>query len=97
MRVFKFLFFRKSYCLHSCDQLSCFQQDYRGNNDNEAPLLDMNLVPVYEELKITGNNIRVAIVDDGLEYTHDDLKNNYVRTININYDFPDFFFENLNN
>lgn len=54
-----------------------FQQDYRDNN-NDMPLLDMNLVPVYEELKITGKGIRVAIIDDGLEYTHDDLKDNYV-------------------
>lgn len=42
------------------------------------PILDMNLVPVYDELKFTGKGIRVAIIDDGLEYTHDDLKNNYV-------------------
>lgn len=38
----------------------------------------MNLVPVYEELKYTGKGVRVAIIDDGIEYTHDDLKDNYV-------------------
>lgn len=54
-----------------------FQQDYRNNYKNEMPL-DMNLVPVYEELKCTGKGIRVAIIDDGIEYTHDDLKDNYV-------------------
>lgn len=80
---FWFPLFRQYICFHSCDRPSCFQQDYRGNNDNDAPLLDMNLVPVYDELKITGRGIRVAIIDDGLEYTHDDLKNNYVRTLKI--------------
>lgn len=40
----------------------------------------MNLVPVYEELKYTGNGIRIAIIDDGLEHTHEDLKDNYVNT-----------------
>jgi len=38
----------------------------------------MNLVPVYDELKFTGKGIRIAIIDDGIEYTHDDLKDNYV-------------------
>lgn len=55
-----------------------FQQDYREQNNDGDPLLHMNLVPVYEELKITGKGIRVAIIDDGIEYTHDDLKDNYV-------------------
>jgi len=50
--------------------------------------LDMNLVPVYEELKFTGKGIRVAIIDDGIEYTHDDLKDNYVSM---------FFFINIKN
>lgn len=54
-----------------------FQQDYRGNTNSDM-LLDMNLVPVYEDLKYTGKGIRVAIIDDGIEYTHDDLKDNYV-------------------
>jgi len=38
----------------------------------------MNLVPVYDKLKCTGKGVRVAIIDDGLEYTHEDLKKNYV-------------------
>lgn len=61
--------------------LNKFQQDYRDGNNNDDTLLNMNLVPVYEELKITGKGIRVAIIDDGLEYTHDDLKNNYVSIV----------------
>lgn len=63
-----------------------FQQDYRSNNSNCVPL-DMNLVPVYEELKYTGKGIRVAIIDDGIEYTHDDLKDNYVSIIFKKYVF----------
>lgn len=43
----------------------------------------MNLVPVYEELKYTGKGIRVAIIDDGIEYTHDELKDNYVSILFI--------------
>lgn len=54
-----------------------FQQDYGRNIITDTPF-DMNLVPVYDELKYTGKGIRVAIIDDGLEYTHEDLKNNYV-------------------
>lgn len=38
----------------------------------------MNLVLVYEKLKYTGKGVRIAIIDDGIEYTHDDLKDNYV-------------------
>lgn len=56
-----------------------FQQDYRENiNDT---LLNMNLVPVYEEFKLSGKGIRIGIIDDGIEYTHDDLKDNYVSII----------------
>lgn len=63
-----------------------FQQDYRSKDSNCIPL-DMNLVPVYEELKYTGKGIRVAIIDDGIEYTHDDLKDNYVSIIFKKYLF----------
>lgn len=47
--------------------------------------LDMNLVPVYEELNYTGRGVRVAIIDDGLEYTHDDLKDNYVSVYDYSF------------
>jgi len=62
--------------------LHIFQQDYRKNYSNEIPL-HMNLVPVYKKLKITGKGIRVLIIDDGIEYTHDDLKDNYVSMLNV--------------
>ncbi|XP_060852558.1 neuroendocrine convertase 1-like isoform X1 [Rhopalosiphum padi] len=64
-------------------KLQWYEQDYRNNYKNGMPL-DMNLVPVYEELKFTGKGIRVAIIDDGIEYTHDDLKDNYDEEISIN-------------
>lgn len=37
------------------------------------------MLPCYN-IGITGKGIRVAIVDDGIEYTHMDLKENYVST-----------------
>lgn len=53
-----------------------WQQDTRTRS--ELPKLDLNVLEVYKE-GITGKGIRVLILDDGIEYTHDDLKNNYVR------------------
>lgn len=46
---------------------------------NEAfPQHMMNVTPVWEELKITGKGVYVAMVDDGVDYTHEDIKNNFV-------------------
>ena len=39
----------------------------------------MNVTPVWEE-SITGRGVIVAMVDDGVDYEHDDLKANFVRT-----------------
>lgn len=41
------------------------------------PKLDLNVIPVYK-MGYTGRGIRISILDDGIEHTHDDLKNNYV-------------------
>lgn len=41
------------------------------------PKLDLHVLPCYDR-GITGKGIRVSILDDGIEYTHDDLKDNYV-------------------
>ena len=38
----------------------------------------MNLVPVYKVFNITGNGVRILIIDDGVEYTHDDIRDNFV-------------------
>lgn len=57
------------------------QQDTRSNRN--LPKLDLNVLPLYR-LGITGRGIRVAVLDDGLEYTHDDLRNNYVCSLYFN-------------
>lgn len=41
------------------------------------PKLDLNVLPVWDR-GITGAGIRVAVLDDGIEHTHDDLRQNYV-------------------
>ncbi|XP_011868373.1 PREDICTED: neuroendocrine convertase 1 [Vollenhovia emeryi] len=51
-----------------------YLQDTRTNK--ALPKLDLNVLPLYR-LGITGRGIRIAVLDDGLEYTHDDLRNNY--------------------
>lgn len=39
--------------------------------------IDLNVLPVYK-LGVTGRGVRIAVLDDGLEYTHEDLRVNYV-------------------
>lgn len=64
-----------------------FQQDTRSRFD--LPKLDLNVLPVYKQ-GITGKGVRISILDDGIEYTHDDLKNNYVRIFPITHAQPKF-------
>lgn len=55
------------------------------------PKLDLNVLPVWER-GITGAGIRVAVLDDGLEHGHDDLRQNYVSFIgkyNLNLYFQE--------
>ncbi|XP_045469329.1 neuroendocrine convertase 1-like [Harmonia axyridis] len=42
----------------------------------ELPDLDLNVLKVYSA-GITGRNVRISVIDDGLEYTHEDLRANY--------------------
>ncbi|XP_076240659.1 neuroendocrine convertase 1 isoform X2 [Calliopsis andreniformis] len=51
-----------------------YLQDTRSNK--ALPKLDLNVLPLYQ-LGVTGRGVRIAVLDDGLEYTHDDLRNNY--------------------
>ncbi|XP_068980359.1 neuroendocrine convertase 1-like isoform X1 [Bombus flavifrons] len=51
-----------------------YLQDTRSNN--ALPKLDLNVLSLYR-LGVTGRGVRIAVLDDGLEYTHDDLRNNY--------------------
>jgi len=41
---------------------------------------DINVLPVWEQ-GITGVGVTVAMVDDGLDYTHDDLAMNFVNSL----------------
>lgn len=56
---------------------STSKRDTRTRQD--LPKLDLNVLPLYEA-GITGKGVRVSILDDGIEHTHEDLKQNYVRT-----------------
>ncbi|VDP91999.1 unnamed protein product [Echinostoma caproni] len=49
---------------------------------------DINLYPAYV-LGFSGNGVRVAIVDDGLDYDHCDLKDNYDSEISTNLVDPE--------
>jgi subtilisin family serine protease len=51
------------------------QQDTRTRPD--LPKLDLHVLPLYKQ-GVTGRGVRVVVLDDGIEYTHDDLKDNYV-------------------
>ncbi|XP_013149101.1 PREDICTED: neuroendocrine convertase 1-like [Papilio polytes] len=51
-----------------------YLQDTRTNQD--LPRLDLNVLPVYE-MGITGRGVRLSVLDDGLEYNHTDLRDNY--------------------
>ncbi|KAG7206694.1 hypothetical protein KM043_000369 [Ampulex compressa] len=61
-----------------------YLQDTRTSKD--LPKLDLNVLPLYR-LGVTGRGVRVAVLDDGLEYTHDDLRTNY--DPDISYDVND--------
>ncbi|KAF7991746.1 hypothetical protein HCN44_010547 [Aphidius gifuensis] len=58
-----------------------YLQDTRGNK--ALPKLDLNVLPLYRA-GVTGRGVNVAVLDDGLEHTHQDLINNY--NSEISYD-----------
>lgn len=57
-----------------CTICGVLQQDYRTS---DMPVMDHNVVPVYK-MGITGRNVTVAVVDDGVEHGHPDLEGNFV-------------------
>lgn len=54
-----------------------FQQDFRVTN-SKSKKLDLGVVPVYVKLNITGHGVKLAVIDDGIEITHDDIKGSFV-------------------
>lgn len=50
------------------------------------PRLDLGVVGAWNQ-GMTGEGVRVTILDDGIEYTHEDLRDNYDPA--ISYDFND--------
>lgn len=46
----------------------------------DLPKLDLHVLPVYCR-GITGRGVRVTVLDDGMEKDHEDLRDNYVRTV----------------
>ncbi|KAJ9600056.1 hypothetical protein L9F63_009647, partial [Diploptera punctata] len=61
-----------------------YLQDTRTRPD--LPKLDLHVLPLYS-MGITGKGVRVVVLDDGLEYTHEDLQENY--DPEISYDAND--------
>ena len=55
-----------------------------SNPVNDAPQIDLNLTTLWEK-GLYGEGIQIAVVDDGLEYTHPDLSANY--DASLSYDF----------
>ena len=43
--------------------------------------LDINVVPAWQQ-GFSGAGVAVCVLDDGIEHTHDDLKQNYVSIAN---------------
>lgn len=52
-----------------------YLKDTRGGN-TELPKLDLNVIPVWNQ-NITGYGVKITVLDDGLEYNHTDISNNY--------------------
>ena len=53
-------------------------------SNQEQPGFDINVEPVWEQ-GITGQGINVAIVDDGMDHYHEDLRNNVAVAGNIDF------------
>nr|CAH0100756.1 unnamed protein product [Daphnia galeata] len=61
-----------------------YMHDTRTKAD--LPRLDLNILPVYD-MGYTGRGVTVVVLDDGLEITHTDIRNNY--NSKISFDMND--------
>jgi len=43
------------------------------------PVMDMNVLPVFLILGITGEGVNITITDDGFETSHPEMENKFVR------------------
>jgi subtilisin-like proprotein convertase family protein len=53
---------------------------------NATPGNDINVLPVYQEYQIFGNGVIVSIVDDGVEWRHQDLQCGYQPELSADID-----------
>ncbi len=60
-----------------------------GQNGGK-PKLDLNVAAAWAQ-GVTGKNITTAIMDDGVDYMHPDLINNYVSVSVRNFRLSSFF------
>lgn len=54
----------------------CVTQNNQGQAGGPRGL-DINVVPAWQQ-GFSGRGVSVCVLDDGIEHTHDDLKDNYV-------------------
>lgn len=67
-----------------------YLHDYRNGQDLlHKPINDLNVVPVYTKYELSGLGVRIVIPDDGLEHTHQDLKDNYDPSISYDLNSND--------
>ncbi|EGW11770.1 Neuroendocrine convertase 2 [Cricetulus griseus] len=78
--------FTKQWYLHQTNPILCFEFLYQFNTGQAdgTPGLDLNVAEAWE-LGYTGKGVTIGIMDDGIDYLHPDLANNY--NSDASYDF----------
>ena len=74
--------------MHNDELWVCQFYLYDSRHDASAPKLDLHVIPVWDK-NITGKDVRVSILDDGLEWDHGDLKQNYDPDISFDFNGND--------
>ena len=62
-----------------------FGQKSGSSRPAHTPREDINVTAVWSDLGITGSGVTIAIVDDGTDSSHPDLKNSINRALSRNY------------